>query len=43
MQNFTDFIDTESLGIFVDDTDSHLSVSPMPEIGFTIGAMDQHF
>ena len=43
MQNFTDFIITESLGIFVNDADSHLSVSPTPEIGFTIGAMDLHF
>ena len=43
MQNFTDFIVTESLGIFVNVADSHLPVSPTPEIGFFIGAMDLLF
>ena len=43
MQNFTDFIVTESLGLFVNGADSHRSVSPTPEIGFTIGAVDLHF
>ena len=33
----------ESLGIFVNVADSHLPVSPTPEIGFLIGAMDLLF